>query len=217
VSIRESTRFFRLEQAEVLDARFTVCAVGSQVAASAMALSPHATRHDAYNEALLAAQYGPNVATIPDPVAGNVDTNGYFTWTGVINFDTNPSANDGYFNGPDDPDDNYPGIPGNTVNGLLYYQTSGSAQLEWIMQNPDGTRSLVNDTTNSITAYYQLTTPVTTTPTLSVARTANGITLAFTGTIQAADTVLGPWTDLAGASPMAVTTTDPRKFYRAKQ
>lgn len=56
------------------------------------------------------------------------------------------------------------------------------------------------------------------TPTLAVARTATGLTLTYTGTLQAADAVTGPWTDVAGAtSPRNVTTTDAKKFYRAKQ
>ena len=54
-------------------------------------------------------------------------------------------------------------------------------------------------------------------PTLSVARTAAGLTLTFTGTLQSADTVLGPWTDAPGASPQSVTATGTAKFYRAKQ
>ncbi len=262
----------------------------------------------AYNEALLAGADGPNVAAIPDPVFGDVDTNGYFTWSGVINFDTNPSGSDGYFNTPDYPDNYFPGIPGNTVNGLpnenfaeefltairftapgmytmavvtdwtgfpdqddgfqlrsgpnpkdpassvvlgffdagapagpsrgvadsplqfyvpkagsypfrlLYYQTSGSAQLEWIMVNPDGTRSLVNDITNSVSAYYQWTTPAAP-PTLSIARAPGGITLTFTGTIQSASSLAGPWTDMTGISPLTVTipTGSKMQFYRAKQ
>jgi hypothetical protein len=260
----------------------------------------------AYNEALLAGEDGPNVATIPDPVAGNADSSGYFTWTGVINFDADTTRADGYFTPPDYPQDNFPGIPGtgslpnenfaeeiltalnfktpgmytmavvtdwtgfpdsedgfqlragpNPTNAassvvvgffdsaapvgpsrgvadsplqfyvpqagsypfrLMYYQTSGGAQLEWIMLNPDGTRSLVNDTTNSVSAYYQWTAAVTpTTPTLKIATTASGVTLTFTGSLQSADAVTGPWADLAGASPMTVPTSGSMKFYRAKQ
>ena len=55
-------------------------------------------------------------------------------------------------------------------------------------------------------------------PTLSVARTAAGLTLTFTGTLQSADVVNGPWADVAGAtSPRPVTLTGAQKFYRAKQ
>jgi hypothetical protein len=260
----------------------------------------------AYNEDLLAGKLGPNTANTTDPVAGNVDSNGYFNWTGLINFDANTAASDGYFNTPDYPDTDFPGMPGNATTGgtyenfaeeiltalnfttpgiytmrvvtdwtgfpdaedgfqlragpnptnaassvvlgffdaaaptgpnrgvadspfqfyvpkagaypfrLMYYQTTGSAQLEWLLENSDGTRSLVNDKTNSVPAYYQWTAAAVP-PTLSVARTATGLTLTFTGTIQAADAVIGPWADVTGSSPMNVSTTGTRKFYRAKQ
>ena len=55
-------------------------------------------------------------------------------------------------------------------------------------------------------------------PTLSVARTAAGLTLTFTGILQSADLVNGPWADVAGAtSPRPVTLAGAQKFYRAKQ
>ena len=56
-------------------------------------------------------------------------------------------------------------------------------------------------------------------PTLSVARTANGITLTFTGTLQSADKVEGPYTDVNGAtSPRDVLfSSGAAKFYRTKQ
>jgi hypothetical protein len=55
-------------------------------------------------------------------------------------------------------------------------------------------------------------------PTLSLARTATGLTLTFTGALQVADSVTGPWTDVAGASPSQVQfSAGARKFYRAKK
>jgi hypothetical protein len=260
----------------------------------------------AYNEALLAGEHGPNVANLDD--AGGVNTNGYFTWPTVINFDTDPAAANGYFNAPDFETTTFPGIPGNAVTGspienfveeiiaaleftapgmytmavntdwtgfpnatdgylvragtnptnaessivlgyfdanapagptrgvanspfqfyvpqpgtypfrLMYYQSTGSANLEWYMLNADGTRTLINDALpNAVPAYYQWTASSVQTPSLSVARSAGGITLTFTGTLESADNVTGPWTDLAGGSPLPVTTGSPRKFYRAKQ
>jgi hypothetical protein len=258
----------------------------------------------AYNEDLLSGKLGPNVANTTDPVAGTADSNGYFTWTGVINLDVNPDNADGYFTPPDYPQSSFPGIPGNASSAnenfadeiltalsfpaagiyttavvtdwtgfpdqddgfqlrvganptnttssvvlgffdsaaptgpsrgvadspiqfyvpkagsypfrLMYYQSTGGAQLEWIMQNPDGTRSLINDKTNSIPAYYQWAAAALA-PTLSVARSAGGITLTFTGTLQSADTVAGAWTDQPGSSPTTVPTNGGMKFYRAKQ
>jgi hypothetical protein len=53
------------------------------------------------------------------------------------------------------------------------------------------------------------------TPTLSLARTANGIVLTFTGTLQSADVITGPWANATGASPLTITTSGSAKFYRA--
>jgi hypothetical protein len=54
-------------------------------------------------------------------------------------------------------------------------------------------------------------------PSLTIERTATGLTITFEGTLQSADTILGPWADVQGASPLAVTPTGSAKFYRAKQ
>jgi len=256
----------------------------------------------AYNEALLAGQNGPNVANLSD--AGGVDANGYFTWTGYINFDTTLGAN-GYFNDPDFVTSLFPGIPGtpetsgpdenfveeilaalefrtpgmytmavntdwtgfpNGTDGylvragtnpldaassirvgffdalapdgpargvanspfqfyvskagiypfrLMYYQSAGTANLEWFLLNADGTRTLINDT-GGIPAYYAWTAPPAA-PTLSVARSATGLALTFTGKLQSANAVTGSWTDVAGTSPLAVSASEPAKFYRSVQ
>jgi hypothetical protein len=52
---------------------------------------------------------------------------------------------------------------------------------------------------------------------ISFTRTATGLTLTFEGTLESADSITGPWTDVAGASPQTVTTTTGTKFYRAKR
>jgi hypothetical protein len=256
----------------------------------------------AYNEDLLSGKLGANVASPSDAVAGNTDTNGFFTWPGVINFDADPSRADGYFTPPDFEQSTFPGLPGSTDSNenfaeeilaaltfpspgmytmavvtdwtgfpdsddgfqlragadptnaassvvvgffdsaapdgagrgaansplqfyvpkagsypfrLMYYQTTGGAQLEWVLLNPDGTRSLINDT-NSIPAYHVWTAAVSA-PTVSVARSAGGITLTFTGTLQNADTVTGTWNDVIGSSPLTVPTIGTMKFYRSKQ
>jgi hypothetical protein len=262
----------------------------------------------AYNEAILAGGDGTNTITAPDPVFGTLDTNGYFTWSGVINFDSNTNGADGYFTGPNYPKTLFPGIPGNTpISGetsqnfvdeiltavhftqpgmytmavitdwtgfpdaadgfelrcgpkpedasscvvlgffqpgdtnaatrgvenaplqfyvpkagyypfrLFYFESSTASQLEWIMENTDGTRALVNDVTNSLTAYYQWTVAAAP-PVLSIARAPGGVTLTFTGTLQSASFPSGPWTDVAGASPLTVAVNSGSKtqFYRAK-
>lgn len=112
----------------------------------------------------------------------------------------------------------YVATPGIYPFRLMYYQTAGSANLEWFMLNPDGTRTLINDAVkpDAIPAYYQWTVPAAA-PTLSATRTATGLTITFEGTLQSADAVNGPWADMAGASPMTISATGPMKLYRAKR
>jgi hypothetical protein len=53
---------------------------------------------------------------------------------------------------------------------------------------------------------------------LAFDRTATGLRLTFSGTLQSADSVTGPWTDVTGASsPASITFTGAGKFYRTKQ
>ncbi|MSU21621.1 MAG: hypothetical protein EXS30_09530 [Pedosphaera sp.] len=55
-------------------------------------------------------------------------------------------------------------------------------------------------------------------PTMAVAKTSTGLTLTYTGTLQSADTVAGPYADVAGAtSPYISPTAGSAKFFRAKQ
>jgi hypothetical protein len=94
-------------------------------------------------------------------------------------------------------------------------RAAGTANLEWFILNADGTRTLINDT-GGVPAYYAWTAPPAA-PTLGVARTATGLTLTFTGRLQSANSLTGPWTDVAGNSPLTVSASDPAKFYRAAQ
>jgi hypothetical protein len=55
-------------------------------------------------------------------------------------------------------------------------------------------------------------------PVLSAARSAGALSITFTGTLQSAPAVTGPWTDVAGAaSPYSATSTSGQVFYRAKK
>lgn len=257
----------------------------------------------AYNEQVLAGQLGDNLANLDD--AGGVDSNGYYTWPGVVNFDTDPLAQNGFFNDPDYTASTFAGIPG--VNGLLeeftqefltalefpaagmytmvvntdwtgfpnesdgfqvragvnpkdaassvvlgffdalapagpergvanspflvyvpkagiypfrllYFQTAGTANLEWFTSDADGVRALIGDAANakSIPAYYEWTTPPAA-PDLAVSRGANGIVITFTGTLQSSDGVTGGWADVMGTSPLTVPPTSAAKYYRAKR
>jgi hypothetical protein len=54
-------------------------------------------------------------------------------------------------------------------------------------------------------------------PTISVSRSAGGISITYTGSLQSAAKAAGPWTDVPGTSPQTVPTTGAGTFYRSKQ
>ena len=55
-------------------------------------------------------------------------------------------------------------------------------------------------------------------PLITVAGTADGVALTYTGTLQAADAVNGTYSDVTGAtSPYSERATNAAKFFRAKQ
>ncbi len=60
--------------------------------------------------------------------------------------------------------------------------------------------------------------PLATKPEISIAQTGETVTITFTGSLQAADTITGDFTNVPNAiSPYPVPTTGPAKFYRAGQ
>ncbi len=108
---------------------------------------------------------------------------------------------------------------------LLYWENSGGANVEWFTTDAAGKWALVNGPQTGATplkAFQRRTVaepalPVTT-PTLGISAQNQAITVTFTGTLQAADSVQGPYTTVSGAtSPYAVSATAAGKFYRAQQ
>lgn len=54
-------------------------------------------------------------------------------------------------------------------------------------------------------------------PTISVAKNGASVVVTYTGTLESAAQVTGPWTAVAGAtSPLTVNPTEPSRFYRSK-
>jgi len=98
---------------------------------------------------------------------------------------------------------------------LMYFEGGGGDSCEWFTVQPDGSRALINAPNSPIKAFRAVT--IQPPPTLSIAREGNQIILTFTGTLQQADNVTGPYTDVAGAtSPYRVNITPGAKFYRAR-
>jgi hypothetical protein len=101
---------------------------------------------------------------------------------------------------------------------LMYYQSAGTANLEWFVINPDGTRTLINDPSkaDTIPAYYEWTTPPA--PTIAIARSPNGVTITFTGILeQTTDLPAAQWQTFSGSTEVTMPADGPHKFFRAKQ
>jgi hypothetical protein len=55
-------------------------------------------------------------------------------------------------------------------------------------------------------------------PTISSSRGAGSVTITFTGTLQAVDSLSGSWTNVVGAiSPLIINNPQGTGFYRTKQ
>lgn len=95
------------------------------------------------------------------------------------------------------------------------------ANLEWFSIKPDGTKILVNDTTNpdSLRTFRARSAPaqsVMNAPTFS----GGNVTISWTGpgTLEEATSITGPWTDSPSQNnPQTVPATGARKFYRIRQ
>jgi hypothetical protein len=51
---------------------------------------------------------------------------------------------------------------------------------------------------------------------VSISVTPAGLVVRFTGTLQSADQLTGPWTDVPATSPLTITPSAAMKFYRAR-
>jgi hypothetical protein len=104
---------------------------------------------------------------------------------------------------------------------LLSGQGTGAASLEWFSILPDGTKVLINDTSNpnALRAFRALTAssqPVFAAPTLVGGQVR--ISWSGSGTLQEAPSLTGPWTTAASqTNPQNVTPTGTMKFYRIRQ
>jgi hypothetical protein len=104
----------------------------------------------------------------------------------------------------------------------IYYEGNGGAALEWFLVKSDGSRVLINDTTNGGPSSFQQGTIPTgpTTVVVTATRNASGQVVIqwSSGTLQSADNVNGPYALVVGAvSPHTVNPADaPRKYYRVQ-
>ncbi len=108
---------------------------------------------------------------------------------------------------------------GDTLGGPRLVFLTGSREASGATSQIAGIYDLTDDgATMFLNAVKYLGKPVATAPTVSITRDATGVKATYTGTLQQADAVVGPWTDVAGASsPYTVPNTGAQKFLRSKQ
>jgi hypothetical protein len=106
---------------------------------------------------------------------------------------------------------------------LLWFEGTGGASVEWFTINAAGQRALVNGAqTGALKSWQVRSVPEPAlpqpTPTIAIAREATGTVIRYTGTLQVANSVEGPYSDVAGASsPYTIPAEGPAsRFYRAR-
>jgi len=108
--------------------------------------------------------------------------------------------------------------PGLYPMRLVAGHSTGAANLEWFSILPDGTRILINDTTNPKALLAFQSVKNTPRPVLNPPTLTNGqLTLSWTGagTLEEATSINGTWSTSANqTNPQTVPTTGPMKFYR---
>ena len=106
---------------------------------------------------------------------------------------------------------------------LLWWGGTGDDNVEWFQTNEQLPIGLINDsiTTTTLRAFRSRSAQPpancgSVLPTITAERTASGLRLEFTGTLQQSSTVDGEYTDVVATSPHTVPTTETMRFYRAK-
>ncbi len=101
---------------------------------------------------------------------------------------------------------------------LVWMEGGGGASVEWFSVAADGTKVLVNDTSNPQGLRAFRTVTVVENPTLAIERDGASVVLTYTGRLQSSPTVEGPYTDVADApedGPYTVAPDSGARFFRA--
>lgn len=103
----------------------------------------------------------------------------------------------------------------------LWFEGGGGANLEWFSLDSAGVRHLLNDRADSsaLKTYRSRTyTPPAEEATIKIARNGNQLVITYTGTLESAAAITGPWTTVAGAtSPYTLSASEGARFLRCKQ
>jgi hypothetical protein len=145
------------------------------------------------------------------PICQVTTWSGHLDWAGVMtkgNPDTSPQS--GNVSNPIQLDKNQ-----KYFFRVLHVEGTGGdgISIGWELPTSHGTISVIPGTN----LMALMNTDVSLAPTVTISRTPPGVTLTFTGTLQSADVVTGPWADVPGNSPLVINSPSGIKFYRAKQ
>jgi hypothetical protein len=113
-----------------------------------------------------------------------------------------------------------PGITDNRMNGTLddFAVFSTGLTAAQVASLAAGTAPGAVTGNPGLIAHWDFNDATVSKPTLSVARSATGVTITFTGRLQSAATVNGPYADVAGAtSPANISSAGAAAFYRSAQ
>ncbi len=99
---------------------------------------------------------------------------------------------------------------------LVWFQGGGGGACEWFSY-VGGSRVLINDGTATngpaLKAYYGLAMP----PAVTLQANGNSVVVDYTGTLQQADKVNGPWTDVFGQPPLVMPVNQASsQFFRSR-
>jgi hypothetical protein len=105
---------------------------------------------------------------------------------------------------------------------LVAGQEAGNANLEWFSIQPDGTRILINDTSNpaALLAFRARTEMAGSESRLSVAKVSTGVTLSWTGpgTLEETTALPGNWATAASQdNPQTIPATGAARYFRLRQ
>jgi hypothetical protein len=168
------------------------------------------------------ATTGPIPAVMVHLATGNAITNALATGavTGTLNAVVNLADSLGFADvGRGATDTIYNMVvtaPGIYPLRTMWWQGNGGGNCEWFSMK-NGVRTLLNDTNNpaGLRTWYGLS--IAPAPELGIARNGGNIVLTYTGILQSADVVTGPYTDVVGAtSPYSTPTTGPAKYFRTR-
>lgn len=101
----------------------------------------------------------------------------------------------------------------------VWFEGGGGANIEWFSVTSSGQKILLNDPDEAaaLKTYWARTVQPQPKPVISSIALQNGnVVITYTGVLQAADEVTGPYSDVAGTSPQTIAPTAAKKFYRAR-